>query len=196
MGKTPRKDSAPAATREEARASVLHARAVALAVRDEDAAGAAGMEVLEFAVGDESYAFETALVSEVYPVGDVAPIPGTPDFVLGVLSVRGSIVSVLDLRPLFGAPVTEGRMPRAVIVLRSEAMELAVAADAIREVRRLPCEAVRQSPATLAVVREEYVIGVTPERVVVLDAARLLSDPRLIVRHGAESTATTMEGSA
>ena len=196
MGRMRKEDPVPPAEQEAACRSVLRARAAALARRTEDVGESAHLEVLEFTVGEETYAFETALVSEVYPVDDVAIIPGTPDFVLGIVSVRGSIVSVLDLQALFGAPVAGRRMPDKVIVLRSGAMELSVAADAIREVKKLPREAVRQSLATLAGVREEYVIGVTPERVVVLDAAKLLADPRLIVQHGVAAASTTRGGSA
>jgi len=184
--------SSPASTD----AAILHRRALALAARAEESDHSADLQVLEFAVGDEVYALETRFVSEVYPVTDLALIPGTPDFVLGVISVRGKIVSVLDLRPLFGLRVRVGVCPDTAIVLRSDSMEFGVAADQIREVKALPLEALQRSLKTLAGASGDYVFGVTPERVVILDAAKLLADPRLVVRPGAGSEALTTEGSA
>ncbi|HEY5548322.1 MAG TPA: chemotaxis protein CheW [Coriobacteriia bacterium] len=177
-------------------AAVLHRRALALAARAEESDHSADLQVLEFSVGDETYALETRFVSEVYPVTDLALIPGTPDFVLGVISVRGKIVSVLDLRPIFGLRVREGVCSDTAIVLRSDSMEFGVAADQIREVKALPLETLQQSLKTLAGASGDYVFGVTPERVVLLDAAKLLADPRLVVRPGAGSEALTTEGSA
>ena len=194
MAKNRERERVDAVTCGRSGSAILHQRAVALAARESRAAESAGMQVLRFAVGKETYAFETALVSEVCPVSDLAVLPGTPEFVLGVVSVRGTIMSVLDLRPLFGTPLAPGHIPASVIVLRSEAMEFCVAVDSVNEVGYLPRGEIRQSLSALAGRREEYVIGVTSERVVVLDAARLLSDPRLTVRHDADTATTTREG--
>lgn len=161
--------------------AVLHRRAVILAAHKEAPARTRSIQVLEFTVGGERYAFETTLVNEVYPVRELAVIPGVPDFVLGIVSVRGRIVSVLDLRSIFGAPEQTRPPAHPVIILRSVAMEFAVAADAVSEVRQLPESAVQRSLASVAGVREEYLLGVTPDGVVVLDAARLLADRRLVV---------------
>ncbi len=59
------------------------------------------IEVLEFILAHERYAIETAWVQEVYPLRQLTPLPGTPAFVLGVVNVRGKIISVMDLRVFF-----------------------------------------------------------------------------------------------
>ena len=151
-------------------------------------------EVLEFGVGDATYAIETSLVSEVLPAGDLAPVPGAPGFVLGIVSVRGTIVSVLDLRVLLGLAEPGDTTPGTIIVLRSESMEYSLAADVIHGVRELPCEQIERSLAALAGVREEFVIGVTPERVLVLDATAMLADPTLIVQQDVEQAADITGG--
>ena len=189
MGASANGSTSPAEGDRETRASVLHERALRLADRAQETERPELMEVLEFGVGDATYAFETSLISEAYPASDLAPVPGAPGFVLGIVSVRGTIVSVLDLRVLLGLAEPGDTTPGTIIVLRSESMEYSLAADVIHGVRELPCEQIERSLAALAGIREEFVVGVTPERVLVLDAAAMLADPTLIVRQDVEQTA-------
>ena len=71
---------------------------------------------------------------------------------------------------------------RQVIVLQSATMEFGVLAERIAGVRRLPLAGLQPSLPTLTDVRAAYLEGITPDGTVVLSAARLLADPKLVVR--------------
>ncbi|MBW2203683.1 MAG: chemotaxis protein CheW, partial [Deltaproteobacteria bacterium] len=78
------------------KSKVLKARARALA---RGAAGSEGdqeyVEVVEFMLAHERYALELTHIREVYPLKDLTPLPGTPDFVLGIINIRGQILSII-----------------------------------------------------------------------------------------------------
>ncbi len=162
---------------------VLKERAELLAqaiTPDDDAA--ATIQVLEFLLGSERYAVDTSSVREVNVLKEITPVPRTPDFILGVISVRGRICSVVDLGRVFGLPPSEPGPEARAIVMASRTMEFAVRADEVVGMRHISTAALQTSLPTLTGARQKYLRGVTAERVAVLDAQRLLTDDALVVR--------------
>lgn len=139
------------------------------------------VEVLEFTLAHERYAIASEHVREVYPLEELTPLPCTPAFVLGIVNLRGEILSVIDIKKFFDLPEKGLTDLNKVIVLESEDMMFGMVADAIGGVRRILRAGIQPSLLTLTGIREDYLQGVTAERVVVLDAGKLLSDEKLIV---------------
>src|SRR5258706_6075135 len=165
----------------------LRARAKALAgERNAEQDGQTWLEVIEFVVAYETFAIESSYVREVYPLKELTQLPGTPDFVLGVINVRGQIVSVVDPKQFFGLPQKGLTDLNKVILISDGKMEFGLLADAVIGLRRIPLEELQPSLPTLTGLRAELLKGVTSERLVVLDAARVLSDKRLIVQQASE----------
>lgn len=161
---------------------VLRARAQELARRPEPPADeGARLEVLEFRLGQERYALEARFVSEVHSLQNLTPLPCTPPFMRGIANVRGRITPVIDIKKLLGLP-DEGLMDlHRIILLRAGDLELGLLADVIVGVRTVPAGTVRPSLATKTGIRGELFVGVTTDRLVVLDAQRILADPAIIV---------------
>jgi purine-binding chemotaxis protein CheW len=167
---------------DEARA-VLKARAEALARGSRESANARQfLDVVSFLFGQEKYGVETRYVREVFPVDDLTPLPGTPPFVLGIVNVRGQVVSVIDLRRLFDLPPAGVSDLDCIIVLNHGGMELGVMGNAVLGVTQVPVDELQPALPTLTGLRGEYLKGVTKDRMAVLDGARLLCDERIIVR--------------
>lgn len=140
------------------------------------------LEVIEFTLAHEKYAVESRQVLEVYPLRELTPLPCTPPFVLGIINVRGRMLSVIDLKQFFGLPQQGISELNRVIIAHSATMELGILADAITGVRKLPLTEIQPTLPTLTGVRAQYLLGITYERVVVLDLAKILSDETLIVQ--------------
>ncbi len=170
---------------EEAR-RVLQARARALAREPEKAQAADALELVEFLLAHETYAVECRHVREVYPLENLTPLPCTPGFVLGIVNLRGEILSVIDIKKFFDLPEKGLTDLNKVIVLRSDDMLFGILADAIVGVRRVPVSEIQPSLPTLTGIREKYLKGVTRERTVVLDAEKLLADEKIIVQEHVE----------
>lgn len=167
---------------------ILRERAVSLAciaVRPESLAPAAhDIEVLEFTSAGERYAFEAACVAQVYSMCAITPIPGTPDFVVGIISVEGDILTVIDLRSLLDLPISRLTEPSSIIVLKGQTMEFGILAEEILGIQRYAPESVERELPTLKDTVNTYLKGVTSTRTAILDADQLLTDPRLAVEIG------------
>src|SRR3972149_5209218 len=138
---------------------ILHERALALAAEPGRTQTLdQSIEVVEFLLAHERYAVESSYVREVYPLENLTPLPCTPAFVLGIVNLRGEIVSVIDLAQT-GLPDLN-----KVIVLESGNMVFGILADAILEVRRMPLAEIQPSLPTPTGIREKYLKGVTPGR--------------------------------
>lgn len=162
---------------------ILKERAEALAREAVSAEAAdASIEVIEFLLAHERYAVASAYVREVYPLEELTPLPCTPAFVLGIVNLRGEILPVIDLKKFFDLPEKGLTNLNKVIVLESADMVFGILADFISGVRRIPRAGIQPSLPTLTGIREDYLLGVTAERIVVLDAEKLLTDEKLIVQ--------------
>jgi len=167
---------------------ILRTRAKALARPSQHAPAAATvLEVLEFRLAQERYALETRYVREVCPLKDLTPLPCTPPFVLGVVNLRGRILPVFDLKKFFDLPEQGVTDLHRIILIEGNEMELGLLADAVVGVRSIPADSLQPSLPTLIGIRSEYLKGVTAERLVVLDAARILADPKIIVHEEVEN---------
>lgn len=167
---------------------ILKARARQLA-RPAPAAAAEELEVLAFRLGAEKYAVEPQHVARVCVLDQLVPLPGLPAFVLGIARVRGEMVSVLDLRRVLGLPERGLGQLSTLIVLQSAHMRFGVLADEVPGMRRLARSELLASLPTLEGAKERYLLGVSADQTVVLDAARLLADERLVIDAGRQASA-------
>lgn len=171
---------------DEDRKQILRTRAQALAKEPvKEDASAEYLEVIEFLLGHERYGLETRYIREVYPLRDLNPLPCTPPFVAGVVNVRGAILSLIDLKVFFELPKKELTDLNKVVVLQNSQMEFGILADEVPGVRRLPAANVQPSLPTLTDIRAEYLKGVTEDRLIILDAEKILSDKTIIVHEEA-----------
>lgn len=166
---------------------VLKARAAELAREPQKGSRRVNLiEVVEFSLAHERYAFESSYVREICPLNDLTPVPCTPPFVLGIINLRGQILSVIDLKRFFGLPERGITDLNKVMVLTSAAaggaMEFGVLADSIIGAMEADEAKLVRGLPTFTGIREEYLKGITPDRVAVIDASRLLSDPSIVVR--------------
>jgi len=145
------------------------------------------VEVLEFLLAHEMYGVELKYVREVYPLKELTPIPEIPAFVLGIVNVRGEILSVIDIKKFFDLPEKGLTDLNRVIILHSADMEFGILADSIIGVRNILLSEIQTSLPTLTGIREEYLKGVTKEREIILDAGKLLSDKSIIVNENVKA---------
>lgn len=160
---------------------ILETRAVALAIEPEKEEPGEQIEIVEFLLSSERYGLELRYVREVWPLKDLTPIPCTPTFVLGVINVRGQILSVINLKKLLNLPEKGLGDLNKVLILNSDTMEFGILADTIIGVRSVPLHGLKQTVPTLTGLGQEYLKGVSRERLIVLDAGRILFDKRIVV---------------
>ena len=163
------------------RERILGARAEVLARETEETKEKDSFEIVEFLLANEYYGLESRYIREVYPIRDYTPLPGAPSFVLGLINVRGQIVSVIDIKKFFDLPDKGISDLNKVIIIHNDTMEFGILADEILGVRNVVPGEIRTPPPTLTGIREEYLRGITREQIVILDAKRLLEDGNIVV---------------
>ena len=162
---------------------LLKERARTLA--QEDVAVYAGLqylEVVEFRLAGEVYGIETSYIREVYPLKELVPIPGTPPFFLGITSVRGQILSVIDIKRFFDLPDKGLTELDKVVIVRNGEVELGIRADVVLGMWSISRGDIQPSLPTLIGVRDKYLRGITKDAVIILDIQKLLADENLIVQ--------------
>jgi purine-binding chemotaxis protein CheW len=145
------------------------------------------LEIVTFALAGERYAVETRHVREVVRPAALTPVPGAPDFLVGLHNLRGDILAVFDLRRFFGVADREATDLSRVIVLGGERAEFGALADAVHEVTTLRIDEVHEPPASVGGAGRGYLRGVTAGALVVLDGAALLRDGRLFIDQAEEA---------
>ena len=151
---------------------LLAARARALARPTSSNAPAATTALLGFSLGGESWSLPARFVWEVFRLSQLAPLPGAEAPVAGLTTWRGSVLAVLDLCPLLGVPAARGETSH-VVVIGEEHPAFGILADGLGEVVALEAEAITEPPEGVTTHRE-WILGVTREAGLVLDAGRLV----------------------
>lgn len=137
------------------------------------------LKALVFERGQERYAIPAQHVLRGVAEPRITPLPCVPDYYRGVINVRGRIISVLDLRRFWRIPVRgEVETPR-LIVVRAGAHELAIQADDVLELARIPLSEI--VPPVTAGIGLEHVQGISSDGLVVVDVESLSRDQRLFI---------------
>ena len=139
------------------------------------------ISVVEFRIAREIYALGLHRIRIIHPLRDLTFIPGTPDFIRGVINLRGEIISVVDLKVFFDLPDQGLTSLSQVIILTSEKMEFGILADEILGIVEISNNDIQTSLPTLTGVRADYLRGVTGNGVVVLDDEKLLGDEKMCI---------------
>lgn len=135
--------------------------------------GSAG-QYLTFKLCGEQYGLEILRVQEIKGWDTCTPIPHTPDYIPGLLNLRGSVVPVVDLRARFNLPAIDRTPTTVVIVVRARSGEqeriVGLVVDAVADVYRIEDEQIQASPDMGMAVRADYVSGLTTidDRMVIL----------------------------
>jgi purine-binding chemotaxis protein CheW len=122
---------------------------------------AARRGVLTFHVAGEVYGIEILDVREIIKVGEITEVPRTAGFLLGIISVRGSIMPVIDLRQRLGFPTTSGvnRQSRILVVMRG-ADRFGLLVDAVGGVMRFLETEIEPPPSALSAHEASYLAGI------------------------------------
>lgn len=165
---------------------IMDERARALArPREPDEPAGERIALVTFGLANERYAIETPYVRTLLRLTELTPVPNTPDFLAGVVSLRGDILAVIDLRKFFGLARSGLTDLSRLVVLGRERAEFGVLADEVHEVSTLLKEDLRPPPGDAG---QGYVKAVTGDALILLDGARLLDDDRLFIDQREQSS--------
>ncbi len=141
---------------------ILRQRAESLAMEQGELVEESRTGILMFELGDETYGVRISAVREIHNEYVVTPIPCVPDFVMGVVNIRGEIVSVTDLRAIMGLGNTEhapGAEQSPLIVVCDETVCTALLVDSIGDIADLATSAIEPPLAVSDKAQADYIAG-------------------------------------
>lgn len=142
-------------------------------------AAAIQLNLIAFGLAGETYGIETSLVRQVVRLERFTPVPGTPDFVVGVTNVRGSVTPVFDIRTFFNLKASGLTDLSRLLLLGREEVEFGILADAVYGQEELAESDIAETSGAAAGPDRRFVRGIARSSLIVLDGAALLDDPRL-----------------
>ena len=136
------------------------------------------MQVVTFTLGEEVYGLDIMLVREFRVWSDTKDLPNSPDFMMGVINLRGVIVPVFDLRKRFARGQTEPSKNHVVIVVVVDRRVVGLLVDAVSDIITFPKSEIRPIPNVAYKQESDFLTGlatVNDQMVTLFDPARLFS---------------------
>ena len=119
-----------------------------------------GGKFLSFFLGKEEYAIEILKVQEIIGLLPITPVPRMPDYVRGILNLRGQIVPIMDLRSRFLLPSVEDTSETCIIVIQEADHLMGVVVDKVSEVADIKTEQIESVPAFGIASNSDYLSGI------------------------------------
>jgi len=145
-------------------------------------------QYLTFKLGEEVFALDVAQVREVLDLSTITKVPGAPEFMRGVINVRGNVVPVMDLRLKFGLSKTENTVDTRIVVmelfLEGETTVLGAMADSVDEVIELDPTQIEPPPKIGSRWKTEFIKGIGKNNdlfIIILDINRVFSTDELAI---------------
>jgi purine-binding chemotaxis protein CheW len=143
-------------------------------------------QYLTFTLDEELFALDIAKVREVLDYTSITKVPQTPDFMRGVINLRGSVVPVVDMRSKFNMPVAETTVNTCIIIVEvdidGEGTVLGAMADSVQEVLELGPEQIEPPPRIGTKLRTDFIKGMgkrDDQFVIILDIDKVFSASEL-----------------
>jgi purine-binding chemotaxis protein CheW len=132
-----------------------------------------------FQLSDETYGIRVLKVQEVQRYSEISPIPGAPSYVLGIINLRGSVISVLNTREKFGLPDAEPTDDTRIVILESGKQVVGIMVDCVAEVVSLATRDMDEAPNVGNDDSAKFIDGVSNKDgnlVILLDSDKILNE--------------------
>lgn len=139
-------------------------------------------EVLQwvtFQLENETYGINVMQVQEVLRYTEIAPVPGAPEYVLGIINLRGNVVTVIDTRSRFGLPSGDVSENSRIVIIEAEKQVIGIMVDSVAEVVYLRSSEIDAAPAVGTEESAKFIQGVSNrdgQLLILVNLNKLLSD--------------------
>ncbi len=136
------------------------------------------VQIASFRIGAEEYGVDISQIQEIIRMMEVTRVPRTPDYVDGVINLRGQLIPIVDLRTRFGMERAAPTKDTRIIVTDVGSKRIGIVVDSATEVLSIPIEAIEQAPEIIASAATDYIQGVGKigdRLVILLDLTMVIS---------------------
>jgi purine-binding chemotaxis protein CheW len=137
------------------------------------------LQYVTFRLDDETYGINVMQIQEVLRYTEIAPVPGAPDYVLGIINLRGNVVTVVDTRQRFGLMAADVSEQTRIVVLELEGQVIGVLVDSVAEVVYLRQSEIESAPNVGNEESARFIQGVcnkNGELIILVEFEKMLSE--------------------
>ena len=137
------------------------------------------IQLVTFRLQHETYGINVMHVQEVLRVSEIAPVPGAPEYILGIINLRGNVVTVVDTRSRFGLPTGDVTDTSRIVIIESDKQVVGILVDAVAEVVELTESQIDSAPNVGNEESSRYIQGIatmTDTLLIVVDLHKLLTE--------------------
>lgn len=135
-----------------------------------------------FELDNETYCISVSDVREVLRFTEIAPVPGSPNYVVGIINLRGNVVTVIDTRKRFGLAPKEVDDSTRIVIIDIDGQEVGILVDSVAEVVDLRMSSIEAAPNVGNEETSRYIQGVTSrdgQLLIIVDLNKMLSEEEL-----------------
>jgi len=136
-------------------------------------------QVVVFQLAGESYGIDIAKVQEIRVMSPITTVPNAPDFVEGIINLRGKITPVVNMHTRFGKPKADYDKETRIIVVDMQGQWVGLIVDSVSEVMRIPHDSVEMPSELVATVESDFIRGIAKlseeKLVILLDLDKMLA---------------------
>lgn len=137
------------------------------------------LQWVTFRLENETYGINVMQVQEVLRYTEIAPVPGAPPYVLGIINLRGNVVTVIDTRQRFGLTTADTTDQTRIVIIEAENQVVGILVDAVAEVVYLRQSEIETTPNVGNEESAKFIQGVchkNDELLILVDLEKLMSD--------------------
>lgn len=135
------------------------------------------INLVTFKLGNNEYAIDIMQAKEIIKMEKITLIPNAPDYVEGVINLRGNIIPIVDLKKRFNLEENDGEKNTGIIIVKIDDVDMGIIIDAISKVVSIATSNIQPPPPMLSGIGQKYIKGVAKledKLLVVLDLEKLI----------------------
>ena len=136
-------------------------------------------QLVIFDLADEAYGIDINAVREIIRMQEITNVPKTPEFIEGVINLRGKVIPVVDLRSRFGLSSAEQTKDSRVVVVDISGQDIGMVVDAVTEVMRIPVDSVEPPSTIITTADSDYLEGIAKldsKLIILLNPGRVFTE--------------------
>ena len=144
---------------------------------EEDKQQQSEKQLVVFDLANEVYGMDIGVVLEIIRMQEITKVPRTPEFVEGIINLRGKIIPVVDLRKRFSLPVTDETADNRIVVVDIDGQGIGMVVDAVAEVIRISTGSIEPPSEAITTQESDYLLGIAKledRLIILLDMNKLL----------------------
>jgi purine-binding chemotaxis protein CheW len=141
-----------------------------------------GAQYVTFTIGDEDYGIEIQKIQEITAFRELTFLPNTPDYVLGILNLRGNVIPVMDPRIRFGLETVDHNSKSVVILFNTQGKTVGMVVDSIRDVLTIDDAHVEETPDLAHGIDSQFIRGmgkISDHFVIILDIDKIFKEEQI-----------------